>query len=308
MNGTTLTRAHPAISATPPRQQGFALITVLLISLIISLLAIAFSQQARQWVQRAEIMEARVQAELLAYSGLSQTLFTLNSHPRTASRVQVADEQGWNLYGEPFALNESTTLRLQDTAGLIALHPYPDTQLLSALMARLEIDPKRIAHISDSLQDWIDTDNLRRLQGAEAMDYRALDRPGPRNAPLQLQQELSLVMGMDDSLYRQLEPHITFYHAGHFNPMAAPEEILAALIGPQRASQITALRQQGLARHPIEFLRLSRVQESAGIMLLSSSLVRVHLEATHGEARATRTALLRLREEADRPYGIWEWH
>lgn len=53
------------------------------------------------------------------------------------------------------------------------------------------------AQLAATTMDWIDTDDLLRESGAEAMRYSALQRRGPRNGPVASVDELRYVIGLE---------------------------------------------------------------------------------------------------------------
>ena len=73
------------------------------------------------------------------------------------------------------------------------------------LLVALQLDPG----LSESVLDWIDSDNAPRARGAESLSYLLLDPPyRAANRPLLQVNELRLVRGIDASVYQRLEPHV----------------------------------------------------------------------------------------------------
>ena len=76
---------------------------------------------------------------------------------------------------------------LQDQIGLAPINYTDDeTKLLDKLLALqgLKIDERQ--RLLDALADYIDPDDLKRLNGAEAADYRKAGMSPPANRPLQI--------------------------------------------------------------------------------------------------------------------------
>ena len=75
--------------------------------------------------------------------------------------------------------------------------------------------------LSDAVQDWIDSDDNTRPNGAEIAQYKAAGLSyGPKNAPFDTVSELQQVLGMTYDLYQKIEPGITIY-SGRNTPNAA---------------------------------------------------------------------------------------
>lgn len=102
---------------------------------------------------------------------------------------------------------------IQDELGRIDLN-HADTQLLAGLFRAVGMPAQEAASIADRIQDWRDPDDLRRLNGAEAREYRASGAShAPRNAGFQVKDELQLVLGITRDIYQKAEPALTI-HSG----------------------------------------------------------------------------------------------
>ena len=105
---------------------GAALLQVLLISTLISLLAIRFTETARDQIEMTEQFDVRVRAEMAAYSAINEVIFLLLSD----SIVQVSldasensqpfpDKYSLNRFGSPVRWSKFVTITLQDLNGLL---------------------------------------------------------------------------------------------------------------------------------------------------------------------------------------------
>ena len=124
MTGVGRPRRKRSLKAT--KQSGVALLQVLLISLVISLLAIRFTQTARDQIAIAEQFNGRVQAQFTAYSAKSAAIFAVLSDRITPMMVtgqgsdlvlQVKNQLG--RYGDPVTFDNGVTIALQDLNGLL---------------------------------------------------------------------------------------------------------------------------------------------------------------------------------------------
>ena len=91
------------------REQGIALIQVLLVTGIIALLMLQMGLTAREQVARAQALADRAEVQLAAQSRESALLYTL----LTEQLVRVPDSENpyvaaWNFHGEPFTVDGIT--------------------------------------------------------------------------------------------------------------------------------------------------------------------------------------------------------
>ncbi len=109
-------------------------------------------------------------------------------------------------------------------------------QNLWRLFHFIDAPPDRISGMIDSLRDWIDPDNLRRLSGAEDEYYSQLSPSySPRNAPLQLTEELYFIRNFDEKILngsedsKPLFPYITTFCQGRLNLNSVSKEVMEIL-------------------------------------------------------------------------------
>ena len=132
MTMTGVGRAHRKTSLKAAKQSGVALLQVLLISLVISLLAIRFTQTARDQITIAGQFNGRVQAQFTAYSAKSAAIFAALSDRITPVTVtgqgaglvlQIKNKLG--RHGDPVTFDNGVTIALQDLNGLLPQrYPY----------------------------------------------------------------------------------------------------------------------------------------------------------------------------------------
>jgi len=120
-------------------------------------------------------------------------------------------------------------ISVRDEASKIDLNKAPEA-LLAALFASVGVDPGNAQSLADAIADFRDPDNLRRVRGAEAADYRdaGLDW-GPKNAPFQTVEELQQVLGMTAEIYRRVAPDVSVYSVTATLPATADERLTRIL-------------------------------------------------------------------------------
>ena len=143
-------------------QSGIALIQVLFISAIISMLAIRFSQTARDQIEIAQQFDDRINAQLMAYSAANEVVFlqlsdTVNSVSRESftTAVRLPKRSSINLYGEAMQWGDGITVSVQDLGGLLP-QIYPNHFLWRRLLRRrafLELDVDRYIGTWSDMQD-----------------------------------------------------------------------------------------------------------------------------------------------------------
>jgi len=104
-------------------------------------------------------------------------------------------------------------------------------EVLSRLVQRLtDHDRQEADAIASAILDWRDADDYVRLDGAESSYYEDLPQPyRPKNGPVELLEELTLIKGMTADDVRRLRPFLTVYGPGQVNVMTASGDVLQAL-------------------------------------------------------------------------------
>src|ERR1043166_7979821 len=108
----------------------------------------------------------------------------------------------------------------------------------------LQVEPADLDVLVDSIQDWVDTDDNARINGAEVDYYSRLDPPyRPKNGPIDRLEELLLGRGIKDNpdlFYGRTSGHplrelLTGFSSGKVNVNVAPAIVLAVLLGIEEA-------------------------------------------------------------------------
>ncbi|MEZ4872285.1 MAG: type II secretion system protein GspK [Bdellovibrionales bacterium] len=83
----------------------------------------------------------------------------------------------------------------------------------------------------DNLVDWVDADEDRQSGGAESSIYPIVEDAGkiPPNGPFRTIDEIKLVAGMNEDVYRLLKDRVTIYGVQGININSAPAEVLMTL-------------------------------------------------------------------------------
>jgi general secretion pathway protein K len=218
----------------PMGERGSATLLAIFLSAIIITLGIGFNWLVKEHLKAAEGLKLKTDAMLDAYSAFDSAVFFLVTAAKSPSSYTNGNETLLGTTelpanGEFKELRKDLKVRISDSNGLVSLST-PDREALEKLIAAVAgIDASEIV---DSYLDWVDSDDLVRLKGAEEPYYSAMGLPyKPRNYGLQYKEELALVKGMDQAIFRKIAPLLTMLPATGFNPNTAPKAMLKAAFG-----------------------------------------------------------------------------
>lgn len=190
-------------------EDGIALIAVLWTLVLLSLVAAALSLEARSSTSVARNMVETATARTAADAGIQRAILDLET-----SRGAASGARSFRTDGMVYAWRIGTCvvyISVRDEASKIDLNKAPDA-LLAALFESVGVEPGNAQSLADAVADFRDPDNLRRVRGAEAVDYRDAGLGwGPKNAPFQTVEELQQVFGMTAEIYRRVAPDVSVY-------------------------------------------------------------------------------------------------
>jgi hypothetical protein len=171
------------------------------------------------------------------------------------------------LDGRPYVLesNPDYVVQLYDARGLLNLN-IVSVPILQRFLNFFDVPETARNQLPDTLADWIDTDDLARLAGAEKTDYQRMGKHPPTNAALMTPLEVQSVMGWDQ--YPALweadmnTPLFTTCPSSGFNPNTAPEMTLLAYIAgmtKENTAQVLAERAKEPFRSARDFMAAADV-------------------------------------------------
>jgi general secretion pathway protein K len=175
------------------RPTGFALAAILWLlaglSIVVSLVndaALSSADRVKQMRERADFINSvySARAHIIYFVALAQPQFA--GYMRGESLLRADDV--------PYRLDTKSVVRIQDTGGLISLNRL-NRQTLALFMQSCGVTLDKIPYLIDALEDYIDEDNLQRINGAEADTYKKYDEPAPRNGFLLSTAEIWQVHG-----------------------------------------------------------------------------------------------------------------
>lgn len=200
------------------KQEGFALLVVLMFLGIMSALAVNMTTRFQTNLKRTEFQGEDLQHQWLFRLAEERALAilrqSLEDSPKLTSR-----EQFW---AQPQSLEIDERTRLtwqlnsgQDCYNLNALANVPtDSQkeepysvaVFRAILAQAGVEGLNADALIDAIADYIDKDNIRRRDGAEDDDYSDKPMRFVANQPLFTVSEIRSIKGMSATLYNKLLP------------------------------------------------------------------------------------------------------
>jgi hypothetical protein len=152
---------------------------------------------------------------------------------------------------------------ITDEDGKLNINNATQVQL-KAVFLESGVEVEDVDEIVDSILDWIDTNDLHRLNGAEEDYYQSLDQPySCKDAPFETIEELLLVKGMTPEIFfgshavksepeetEEEEPRysgvanlLTVVGSGKININTSPEPVLVSVLGSAVANNIILQRE-----------------------------------------------------------------
>ena len=190
-----------------PNERGVALIIVLWIFIFLFVVAFNFSAAVRDEGDAAHRFSDDTQGYYLAVAGFQRGLYEYlmqSQVPSQAKDPQQKEEQPGFFDGswrEESIGDGVSRVRLIDEGGKINLN-RADENTLRRVFTNLGIEEPLRSTLVDSILDWIDPDDLHRVNGAENDYYQSLSPPySAKNGPFDTVEELLWVRGMTTELF-----------------------------------------------------------------------------------------------------------
>ncbi|MBI5442052.1 MAG: general secretion pathway protein GspK [Deltaproteobacteria bacterium] len=282
--------------------------SVLLFVLIVATVAVHITTTTRQWVGLAWRASEKTSAHLKAYSAFTEVAFAVATAPFEAAHLRATlngREARWPLWGEKIEYGPGVEVSLQDLAGTLSLITSPAAigQVIDAGAPQ-----RRQPRATDALEDWIDTDDFKRLNGAESHDYRLLGLGyGPRNGLPQVMEEFALMPGIGAQGYERVRNLTSLWSAGTVNPLTMDRQLWEALFGSTRAASLDALRREGVLNRQAFTAVAGQLGSEEDVTFFPSRWVRVRIRARVGDGADELEAVVARQETTSGPLVLAEW-
>lgn len=220
-------------------QAGMALVVVLWMVALLTIMAGSFSLSTHRNIGLVKNAQDRAIGLALADAGVHYAMLML-SHPDPLKRMR----SDGTLY-EVELPGGKVRLAIYDESGKIDLNAASE-QTLRTLLNQLTGDERLAGSLTAKILDWRDNDELTRLNGAEAKEYREEGKAYvPQNKNFQALEELQMVSGLTPALYKTLEPVLTIYSGQDgINPQKASGQTLQKVLGLDEKSVVDYLSQR----------------------------------------------------------------
>jgi type II secretory pathway component PulK len=219
--------------------QGYVLLLVLAALAMMALIGGRFASRIDALREQTGTLAAYAQARLDAGNAAAAALYWMSTQPVGAAGFGAFLKPSLWADDRPYLLDRGGEVRVQDLRGLYPLNAV-QREPFAALLRLSGALPDAIDSYTDVLLDYEDTDNLKRLNGAERAAYVPLGLPPPRNDWLLSVRELNRMPLWRErpELVAAIEPMVSVYRGGVLNPNTAPRSVLQAMLPQARLAQI----------------------------------------------------------------------
>ena len=193
------------------RQEGFALIVVIWIGILLSLMAAAFSSSVRSRIRATASHAETIRAEALADAGVRIALVELLNRSKEASTPPRFLTDGTPVMCA-IGAEAVLVIRVEDEEGKVNLNTSNE-ELLTALFSGLGANHDKARGYADLIMDFRDSDDDKRPGGAERNDYTKMPGGGlgPKNANFASVNELDQVPGLPSDLRERAKPFLSVF-------------------------------------------------------------------------------------------------
>jgi len=210
------------------QQDGMALIVVLWLVVLLSIMAAGHSKNVHTDTTLAARQVQSAKARALAEAGINHVILEM---------LAADTDRKLPVDGSLFTVrvgDDDVTIAIRDATGFVDLNAA-QAELLDAALKACGVGETARRDLVDTLLDWRDGDELRRMHGIEDDDYMAAGVAWTsRDGAFEAVDELKYLPGMSQSRYECLAPFVTVYSGrGGLNMEYAPPALITALTGEE---------------------------------------------------------------------------
>lgn len=287
-------------------QKGLALVLVLWVLSLLMIMAASFSLTMNRETSLIIGIKNNAVALAAADAGIAIAEMML---------LNPDQNKRWRTDGSVYQILFLDTLvrvRLLAETGKIDINKADQIQLQS-LMTQAPVEAEQQTALIGAILDWRDADDLIHIDGAEKKEYEAAGlKYQPSNQPFQSVEELQMVLGMNESILKWIEPLITVYSDSNKVDLSqASKEVLLTIPGLDAGliDQYIELRRQSA----IDGVPLPPFQLGQGVNSLSSprqgNAFEIIAEAKldDGSTAIIKVVLARSQANSSSPFQILRW-
>jgi hypothetical protein len=188
------------------KSRGSILIGVLVILFLMSIVILKFITEATREIEYQSQFQGQEDLRSQAYCVFDAALATLHEIREIDGQL-YRPVQGW---GDPLGYSNiplpegiKSEVKITDESGKLPIN-HNNVQIWNLLFEEMGIDLSDAEILTDSLIDWMDQDDLKRLNGAEKDDYELDSKEyKPSNEMLKDFDELKLIQGFDEQFFNE---------------------------------------------------------------------------------------------------------
>ena len=255
-------------------QSGVALLQVLLMSAVISVLALQMSYSAKDKVSIAQAIQDKVMAEVEVRTMESELLFALATQ-RWVKEPQQDNllAQRWNFYGRPFDYGDNGQISIQDNSGLISVFNGGDKNTIDRAFGQLLGDNHKARMARSAL--------------VEQQGYRqGSTQTGLRGQFFQSRDEMLAALEKLGIPPDKAEMFTRIPYSAYL-PLAAPDDSLRLWLPSRQAEAVIEARNKGELT-PEQFTQLTGLQKNDYMLFYPSGRFMIQIQVQKGEARALK--------------------
>jgi len=290
---------------------------MVLLVMVILTVSIGFNWLVREYIKSAQAFQQKTEAMLKARSVYDTLIYFMLNGNFTAKEIilpqieRLPEIKSIPLDGGEVSFLEDLAVKAQDANGILSVTTIK-TLPLKRLLTYFGVDSQNADIFIDSILDWIDQDDLTRINGAEKQWYSSQGfNYEPRNYQIQNKEELKLIRGLSPEIYSKIEPYITILPATGFNPNTASDPVLISYldIGNDTLNVLKEYMKTKPVTSDSELYSLTgrRIVQEEGLYFFPSSFLEITVQAGKPKPFYTIKAGIDLRENIYYPYSIIYW-
>ncbi len=287
------------------QQSGVALIFSLLVSLLLGVFAAFFTFKAQRNIALAEQMSDQFEARLIADGDMNKAIYALSSVG--FAEIVWSDETRLktNFWGDFQPVSESVSVSYQDLSARLNLIPFKVREW-NRVLQEYGLSDIEAQAVTDKIQDWMDSDSFRRLQGLEARGYRLADPElYPRDQLMQSKDELLYIPGLTPEVISKLDNEMSYWGGSDRSPLLGSKAMILAYSNLE--TYLAVMDQRTTSGNLRQAYRLLEDVDVSRVNSVVSGMFRIVIQAKKGEAKFTRVAEVNMRGTDTMPFYVIGW-
>lgn len=290
--------------------KGVALISMLLISMILVAFVISVLTKIKIYTGSVQIQKDFSLASRYEFNGIQKLTFLLSDrYPEDITNFEKEtlgfEQLEWFSNNSWIKLDSNSQVKFIDMSSLIGLNPY-NFEKMQVLLKGLKVPDERITRITDCIEDWIDSDDLTSLNGAEKAYYKLNSiTNAPRNNPIQSISELKNICGVTSDLYTLIQPYLTLIDSPHLNLLDASDAIWSGAFSSSIVEELKALRISGKLTKQ-RFKELTQINETEYINLSKSKRLMIIVKTSVNLAEKSSVLVIEHKASNYSPIQIYQ--